>query len=217
MTRFSAAIFDLDGVLADTAKAHFAAWAKIAGMLGIPFDEAANEALKGIDRQGSLELILARGGTRLPEAEKQRLAALKNDLYLEAVSSLGPDELLLPGALSVVEAIRRAGLRTAVASASRNAPMILSRAGLAGLFDYVADPSRIALPKPAPDIFLDCSSNLGAEPAACVAFEDSVAGIDAIRAAGMRAIGIGAASALPSAHQVYATTSAVDVERVLAP
>lgn len=216
MTRFRAAIFDLDGVLADTARAHFAAWKEIADFLGIPFDEKANEALKGIDRLGSLERILASGGITLPEQEKQRLAAHKNDLYLEAVAALDPDELLLPGALPVVEAIRSAGLPSALASASRNAPLILRRGGLGGLFDYVADPARIASPKPAPDIFLDCASNLGVEAAFCVAFEDSVAGIDAIRAAGMRAIGIGAASALPLADQVYATTSAVDVERVLA-
>jgi beta-phosphoglucomutase len=216
VTRFQAAIFDLDGVLADTARAHFAAWKQIADLLGIPFDEHFNEGLKGIDRLGSLDRILASGDVSLAEHEKHAVAARKNELYLEAVAALGADELLLPGALSLMETIRRTGLLSAVASASRNAPMILGRAGLSGLFDYVADPDRIASPKPAPDIFLDCAAHLGVEPAACVAFEDSAAGIDAIRAAGMRAIGIGAAPVLSLADQVYPGTSAVDLGRVLA-
>jgi beta-phosphoglucomutase len=216
MTRFRAALFDLDGVLADTARAHFVAWKQIADSLGIAFDESANEALKGIDRLGSLDRILASCNVRLADHEIHSIAARKNELYLEAVAALRPDELLLPGALSLVEAIRSNGLSSAVASASRNAPMILDRAALRGMFDYVADPNRIASPKPAPDIFLDCAERLGVEPDACVAFEDSAAGIDAIRAAGMRAIGIGETSVLRLADQVYPATSAVDVDRVLA-
>jgi beta-phosphoglucomutase len=216
VTRFRAAIFDLDGVLADTARAHFAAWKQIADSLGIPFDETANEGLKGIDRLGSLERILASGDVSLAEHEKHAIAARKNELYLDAVAAFRPDELLLPGAVALIEAISRTGLPSAVASASRNAPLILDRTGLSGFFDYVADPDRIASPKPAPDIFLDCAAHLRVEPATCVAFEDSAAGIAAIRAAGMRAIAIGEAHVLALADQVYPATSAVNVVRVLA-
>lgn len=215
MSRFQAVIFDLDGVLADTASAHYLAWKAIADELGVPFDEAANEAIKGVDRMGSLDAILAPSGLRLSAAEKQAIATRKNDLYLAAITRLGPEDLLLPGADDLVAAVRREGLRCAVASASRNAPLVLDRAGLATAFDHVADPSRNR-PKPAPDLFLECARMVGVDPQNCVGLEDSAAGLTAIAAAGMRAIGIGDPRALGQADQVYPATAAVDLQRVLA-
>ena len=215
MSFFRAAIFDLDGVIADTARAHFLAWKAIADQLCIPFDEVANEALKGIDRAGSLDRILAAGDVELDAQSKAEIASRKNAIYLERVATLGPGDLLLPGAAELVAEARAAGLRCAIASASRNAPLVLERAGLASAFDHIADPAGLR-PKPAPDLFLDAAAGVGVEPAQCVAFEDAAAGIAAIRAAGMRAIGIGPRETLREADQVYATTAAVNLDQVLA-
>lgn len=213
MSAFAAALFDLDGVLADTAGAHYQAWKRIADELGIAFTATDNEALKGIDRMGSLDLLLDLGGRRVSDEERIGLAARKNALYLNAVERMGPDDVL-PGARELVEAARAAKLRCAVASASRNAPALLRRLGIDGLFDFVADPAA-ARPKPAPDLFLACASAVGAEPPACIAFEDAPAGVEAIKTAGMFAVGIGDAGVLAAADVVYASPADVDLESLV--
>ena len=187
---FRAAIFDLDGVLVDSARLHFVAWKKIAEELGVHFTEKDNEALKGVDRLGSLEHILALGALARTPTEKDELATRKNGYYLEA-------------------------LELAVASASRNATTVLARAQLLDAFDFVADAGKIARSKPAPDIFLACAEALGIAPEACVGFEDAAAGIAAIKAAGMTAIGIGDPLVLGAADRVFATTAAVELASVL--
>ncbi len=214
MNRFRAAIFDLDGVLADSATAHYAGWRRLADELGIAFSEHDNEALKGVDRLGSLRHILALGGLSLPETEMAVLAARKNGYYLEAVAGMSPADLL-PGAEALVHAVKAAGLACAVASASRNAPLLLDRLGIAPLFDFVADAGAIAQGKPAPDIFLACADALHVAPSACIGFEDAAAGITAIRAAGIYAVGIGDAAVLGDADIVYPTTAAVDLRALL--
>ncbi|MGY4397023.1 beta-phosphoglucomutase [Sphingomonas sp. UYAg733] len=215
MSRFAAAIFDLDGVLADSATAHFAAWKRIADELGIGFTEADNEALKGVDRIGSLRHILALGDVAMDDAAMTEAATRKNGYYLDAVATMSPADLL-PGAEALVAACRAAGLRCAVASASRNAPLVLDRLGIAGRFDFVADAGAVAHPKPAPDIFLACSDALGVAPGQAVGFEDAAAGIAAIRAAGMVAVGIGDPVVLHDADAVFASTAAVDLAVLLA-
>lgn len=215
MTRFRAAIFDLDGVLVDSARAHFLAWRRLADELGIRFTEHDNEALKGVDRMGSLRLILNIGKLSFGGAEMEALAARKNGYYLEAVRAMSADDRL-PGAEALVRAARAAGLATAVASASRNAPLLLERVGLAPLFDHIADAGAVAHGKPAPDIFLACSTALGVPPETCLGFEDAAAGIDAINAAGMYAVGIGDPEVLGKARIVYPTTAAVDLPTLLA-
>lgn len=211
MTRFAAAIFDLDGVLADSATAHFAAWSRLADELGIVFTHEDNEALKGVDRMGSLRHILALGKRTLPEAEMEALATRKNGYYLEAVRNMTSADLL-PGAEALVRAAKARGLACAVASASRNAPLLLDRMGVSGLFDFVADAGKVAQGKPAPDIFLACSDALGIAPDRCIGFEDAAAGIAAIRAAGMYAVGIGDPAVLGAADIVYPDTASVDLE-----
>lgn len=213
MTGFDAAIFDLDGVLADSASAHFIAWKQIADDLRIPFDSHANEALKGVDRIGSLQHILKLGGIAMTDAEMTALAARKNDLYLEAVAQMTPADLL-PGAERLVAGAKAAGLRCAVASASRNARTLLAQVGLVDQFDFIADASA-ARSKPEPDIFLACADALGVEPHRAVGFEDAAAGIAAIHGAGMFAVGIGDALILKQADIVFPTTDAVDLELVL--
>lgn len=192
--------FDLDGVLTDTARAHYRAWKRLADTLGIPFDEAANEALKGVDRMGSLALILAdRPGF---DAERRdALAARKNQWYLEEIENFGPDDLFR-GAREALEECRAAGLAVALASASRNAPLLLQRLGIAGLFDIVVDPASVARGKPAPDIFLAAAAAVGVKSAAMLGIEDSAAGITAIHDAGMAALGIGPAGSLPDADRL---------------
>ncbi len=215
MSRFAAAIFDLDGVLADSATAHFAAWKRIADELGIEFTETDNEALKGVDRIGSLRHILTLGGVTMDDAAMSEAATRKNNYYLEAVADMSPADLL-PGAEALIAACRAAGLRCAVASASRNAPLVLDRLGIADRFDFVADAGAVAHPKPAPDIFLACSDALGVSPDRALGFEDAAAGIAAIRAAGMIAIGIGDPLVLSDADVVFASTEAVDLAALLA-
>lgn len=214
MTRFRAAIFDLDGVLVDSARAHFVAWKRVADELGIAFDEQANEALKGVDRMGSLDLILRLGDVDLSMAEREAIATRKNGYYLDAVAAMTPADQL-PGAAALVQGMRAAGLRCALASASRNAPLVLEKSGLAGAFDFIADPAT-ARPKPAPDLFLAGAGALGVEPGQCIGFEDAAAGVAAIKAADMRAIGIGERSVLAAADLVFPSTATVEVKQVLA-
>lgn len=196
----SGVAFDLDGVLTDTARAHYRAWKRLADHLSIPFDEHANEALKGVDRMGSLALILGdRPG--FSDAERHRLADKKNQWYLEEIADWGPNDLF-PGAREALDACRAAGLGIALASASNNAPLLLERMQVAALFDVVVDPRSVKAGKPAPDIFLAAASAINVAPALCLGVEDSAAGITAIRDAGMPSLGIGTAEALPLADTV---------------
>ncbi len=211
---FRAAIFDLDGVLVDSARLHFVAWKRIADELGISFNEPDNEALKGVDRMGSLEHILALGGRSLEVAAKEELAARKNGYYLDALATM-TDADVLPGATSLLASARATGLLLGVASASRNATMVLERAGLSGAVDFVADAAKVARSKPAPDIFLACAEGLDVAPVDCVGFEDAVAGVAAIKAAGMIAIGIGVSDILAEADLVFDSTAQIDLDRVL--
>lgn len=204
-----AVAFDLDGVLTDTAQAHFRAWKRMADALGIPFDEEANEALKGVDRMGSLALIL---GDRpdYEAAQRDRFAAIKNGWYLAEIARFGPGDLF-PGARDALEQCRAAGLRIALASASRNAPLLLDRLEIADRFDAVIDPAGVARGKPAPDIFLAAAAALGTSPARMLGVEDAAAGIAAIRAAGSPALGIGDPVTLAGADRVIPFIAAFDL------
>lgn len=208
-----AVIFDLDGVLADTAVLHREAWQQLAAEIGAPFDETIAERTKGVDRMGSLEILLERAPRRYSDAEKAELAARKNARYVELIGRLDPRHLL-PGARAAVESTRRAGLKTALASASRNAPQLLERLGIADLFDCVVDASRIARSKPDPEIFLAAAAGLGVAPADCLGVEDAAAGIASIHAAGMAAVGIGRADALAAADVLLPNIAAFDIRRI---
>lgn len=201
--------FDLDGVLTDTARAHYRAWKRLADSLDIPFDEEANEALKGVDRMGSLARILGdRPG--YDAAERLRLATLKNAWYLEEIAHFGPGDLF-PGAREALEQCRAAGLGIALASASRNAPLLIARMQVAELFDTIIDPATLAAGKPAPDIFLAAAAALGAAPAEMLGVEDAPAGVEAIHAAGMKAVGVGTPVALPDADWIIPAIADFDL------
>ncbi len=208
-----AVIFDLDGVIADTAVVHHAAWKKLADEIGVPFDEATGERMKGVDRSGSLEILLQAATRTYTEAEKYTLAARKNDYYRDQIERFGPQDLL-SGAREAIESVRRAGLKVALASASRNAGLLLQRLGIADLFDIVVDANRISRSKPDPEIFLAAASALGVAPDECIGVEDAVAGVASIHAAGMAAVGIGHARALTEADLVLPGIAAFDIHMV---
>lgn len=183
-------LFDLDGVLVDTAQYHFLAWQRMAAQLGIHFSEAENEQLKGVSRAESLNRILAWGGKTLTDAEKQHWMAFKNDGYLELVRGMPADDYL-PGAHEFLRASRAAGIKVALGSASKNAPLILERLGWIPLFDALVDGNVVTASKPDPEVFLEGARRLGLKPEECVVFEDSEAGVEAARRGGMKVVGIG--------------------------
>lgn len=184
-------VFDLDGVLTDTARFHFLAWKRLADELSMHFTETDNERLKGVDRMASLDILLSVNGAvdAFDAQEKIALATRKNDYYKELIGTMTPDDVL-PGIRKLIDDAHRAGLGLAVASVSKNAPFVLDRIGLANAFDYVADPTRITRQKPDPEIFTVCAEGLGLRPCDCVGIEDAQAGIEAIHAAGMASVGI---------------------------
>ncbi len=201
MSEIKACLFDLDGVIVDTAVYHYRAWKRLANELGFDFTEEENEKLKGISRVRSLELILEWGGVVKSDEEKAELATRKNDWYVEMVSSMEPEDIL-PGAAEFLRKVKAAGLKTALGSASKNSGLILEKTGLLPLFDAVLDGNSVTTSKPDPEIFLKGAEALGVRPENCVVFEDAVAGIEAAKAGGMKAVGIGSAQVLDKADLV---------------
>jgi beta-phosphoglucomutase len=183
-------LFDLDGVLVDTAQYHFLAWQRMAAELGIHFGEAENEQLKGVSRAESLNRILAWGQKSLSDAEKQHWMNLKNEWYLDLVRAM-PAHDYLPGAHEFLVASRAAGIKVALGSASKNAPLILERLGWLPLFDALVDGNVVTASKPDPEVFLEGARRLGLPPEECVVFEDSEAGVEAARRGGIKVVGIG--------------------------
>ena len=211
-----AIIFDLDGVITDTSYLHFIAWRELAESIGIAINEQFNECLKGVSRMGSLELILQHGHREndYTPAEKEALAAKKNSRYVELLQDLTPKNVL-PGVLPFLEECRSRGIKTALASASKNAPFIMEKLALADQFDYMADAAKVAHSKPAPDIFLAAAEGLNIAPEFCLGMEDAAAGIQAIHAAGMKAVGIGGEETLCEADLLLADTGKLDLLSVL--
>lgn len=189
-----ALIFDLDGVLTDTATTHYHAWKRLADEHGLAFDEKVNERLKGVDRQNSLEIILKHAGRILDAEQKRALAERKNGYYRDAIAAFGPQDLF-GGVERLLDEARARGLKLGLASASRNAPLLLERLGIADRFDHIADAAAVRA-KPDPEIFLSVAAALGVAPAECIGVEDAAAGVAAIKSAGMAAIGIGDPAAL---------------------
>jgi alpha,alpha-trehalose phosphorylase len=206
-----ALIFDLDGVLTDTAHSHYRAWKRLADEIGVPFDPQTNERLKGVDRAASLDIILESATTPFTAEAKRALAERKNGYYVAEIENFGPQDLF-PGVRELLEAARAAGLKLGLASASRNAPALLRKLGIEDRFDYIADAGRIARAKPDPEIFLTVARELGVAPERCIGVEDAAAGIVAIHAAGMPAIGIGDAHALGQADAVLPDIAALKLE-----
>ncbi len=194
-------IFDLDGVVVDTARLHYAAWRSLANELGFDLTPEQNERLKGVSREESLAIVLSIGGVEADEARRAELAARKNDRYVESLATLSARDAL-PGAVDFLEAARRAGIRTALASASKNAPAILAALGIGDLFDAVVDGNAGLAAKPDPAVFLEAARRLGVAPERAVVFEDAAAGVEAALRGGFDAVGVGDPATLGAAGVV---------------
>ncbi|MDR4433102.1 beta-phosphoglucomutase [Bacillus tequilensis] len=208
-----AVIFDLDGVITDTAEYHFLAWKHIAQQIDIPFDRRMNERLKGISREESLESLLISGGaeTRYTNAEKQELMHQKNHYYQTLIGKLTPEDLL-PGISRLLSELKNEHIKIGLASSSRNAPEILKRLAIIDDFHAIVDPAALANGKPDPEIFLTAAALLGVSPADCAAIEDAEAGISAIKSAGMFAIGVGHEQSMFGADLIVRHTCVLTLE-----
>lgn len=199
--KVSACIFDLDGVVVDTAKYHYLAWKRLAAEHGFDFTEHDNERLKGVSRMASLEILLEIGKKSASPQEKELMAARKNAWYVEYIENMDPSEIL-PGAQEFIENLRGRGIKVALGSASKNARLILNRIGLVNHFDTIVDGTRVVNAKPNPEVFLIAASDLGVTPAECLVFEDAEAGVEAAINGGMRCVGVGNPLVLSKANLV---------------
>lgn len=200
-----AVIFDLDGVIVDTAHYHYLAWKKLAQELGIDLTPEDNEKLKGISRMQSLEIILDLGGVSLGERDKARLAHKKNTWFVDFIERMAPEEIF-PGVRSLLEALRAQGLKTGLASSSKNAATVLDLLHIRHLFDVIVDGNMVVNAKPDPEIFLRAASLLNVSAPECLVFEDAEAGVEAALRAGMKCIGVGLPAQLGKANLVIART-----------
>lgn len=209
-------VFDLDGVITDTAKFHFLAWRDLGKEIGIDVDLKFNEQLKGISRMDSLERILVHGKRQndfTPE-EKEALAAKKNTHYVELLQDLTPADLL-PGVKDFLEAAKARQIPCAIASASKNAPFILKKLEVFERFDVIVDPATLHKGKPDPEIFVKAAELLGFTPEECVGFEDAQAGLDGIKACGMYAVGVLSGEPLHGADQTVHKLTELDLDALL--
>lgn len=198
---YQGAIFDLDGVLVDTAKYHFLAWQDLAERLGITFTPQDNERLKGVSRMASLDILLSLGDKTYTDEEKEQFAAEKNKLYVSYVSKMDASEIL-PGVADFLAHIKARGVKIALGSASKNSPLIMKNTGLNQYFDVIVDGNDVSKAKPDPEVFVLGAKRLHLQPAQCVVFEDAFAGIQAGKSGGMYTVGIGTRENLPNADIV---------------
>lgn len=188
-SQIQAVIFDLDGVITDTAEYHYQAWGMIAKELGLPFTREFNENLKGVSRIASLELLLGQAATPhtySPE-EMEEMATRKNEFYQQLIQQVTPADVL-PGISKLLAELKAHGVKTGIASASKNAFTVIRLLGMEKDFGVIVDAAKLARNKPDPEVFLTASAALGVDPQFCVGVEDAVAGVEAIKAAGMFAV-----------------------------
>jgi beta-phosphoglucomutase len=199
-------IFDLDGVLTDTAEYHYQGWQRLADELGVPFDRERNEALRGVSRRRSLELLLA--GRIYPEEQMLQMMERKNRYYQALLKRVTPADLL-PGVGQLLAELRAAAMKIAIASASKNAHEVVQRLEIASYIDALADGYSVVRPKPAPDLFVYAAGLLHVEVSACVVFEDAEAGVEAAKTAGMYAVGLGPVTRVGQADLVLPNLAGV--------
>lgn len=202
MKKEIAFIFDLDGVIVDTAKYHFLAWRNLADSLGFEFTEQHNELLKGVSRVRSLEILLEIGKVELTDAQKQPLLLKKNEEYLGYVNKMTSEEIL-PGVTVLLDYLDANNIKFALGSASKNAPLILERVGLLDRFTALVDGNDVSKAKPDPEVFLIGAKKLNVLPENCIVVEDAIAGVEAANAAHMISIGIGDSKVLSNADYIF--------------
>jgi beta-phosphoglucomutase len=208
-------IFDLDGVIVDTAKYHYLAWKRLAKeQFNKDFSIHDNEQLKGVSRDESLNILLRICGIDVPDNIKQILADLKNKWYVEYIKKITPDEIL-PGVVKFLGQAKNHKLYLALASASKNARLLLERIGLTSMFDCIVDGTVVTRAKPDPEVFLKCAEELNVEPQNCVVFEDAIAGIEAAHAGEMYAVGVGEKHILYKADMVISSFKNIYIDDVL--
>jgi kojibiose phosphorylase len=205
-------IFDLDGVLTDTAEYHYQGWQRLADELGVPFDRVRNEALRGVSRRRSLELLL--GERHYPEAQMQEMMERKNRYYQELLTQVTPADLL-PGVSNVLQAARAADLKIAIGSASKNARKVVQLLHIMPYIDALADGYSVVRPKPAPDLFVYAAGLLQVVVDACIVFEDATAGVEAARVAGMYTVGLGPVERVGQADLVLPNLASMTLPDIL--
>ncbi|HEX8061245.1 MAG TPA: beta-phosphoglucomutase [Cyclobacteriaceae bacterium] len=205
-----AVIFDLDGVIVDTAHYHFLAWRRLAKELGVDLTEKDNEKLKGVSRMQSLQIILDMGKVVISKEKKESLADRKNEWFREFIEAMKPDEIF-PGVKELISAMRKKGIRIALASSSKNAPRVIQLLGIQNLFDVLVDGSMIIDTKPDPEIFMLTAQKLNLAPKECLVFEDAEAGVEAAINAGMKCVGVGSEN-LGKANMIVKKTADFKLE-----
>ncbi|MBK5241521.1 beta-phosphoglucomutase [Clostridium sp.] len=213
MGSIKAIIFDLDGVLVDTAKYHYLAWKRLAEELNIEFSIEDNERLKGVSRMQSLDIILEIGDTTLNDDTKFEAAQKKNDWYVEYISKLTPEDIL-PGVITFIESTKANNIKIALGSASKNSMLILNKLNLTHYFDAIIDGTKVSKAKPDPEVFLKGAEALKVLPSQCIVFEDAEAGVEAAVNAGMHCIGIGSKSILKKADLVFSGFTDITFEKL---
>lgn len=209
--RHKGLLFDLDGVIVDTAKYHYMAWKEIAEEIGISFTVDDNERLKGVSRIRSFEIILEIGDCSMNETEKEYYCSRKNDIYLTYIRKMKEDEIL-PNVRRFLEDAKGKGYQIALGSASRNSGIILDRLNLIGMFDAIVDGTKVSKAKPDPEVFVRGAEVLKLLNKECIVFEDSVAGIEAAHACGMFAVGIGSRELLPEANLIVSGFQDISID-----
>lgn len=212
MKKIEACIFDLDGVIVDTAKYHYMAWKKLANELGLEFTEEQNEKLKGVSRMDSLDILLKFGNVNVSYEEKCLLAEKKNNWYVEFISNI-KDEDILSGAKEFLQIVINNNIKTALGSVSKNAMTILTKLGLENYFNSIIDGNKVVNAKPNPEVFLLGAKELNVLPENCVVFEDAEAGIQAAVNAGMYSIGIGDSGILSGANFVINSLEEMEIDK----
>ena len=188
--KYTAIIFDLDGVICHTDQYHYQAWKAVADELNIYFDETINNRLRGVSRMESFEIILERYPSTMPEADKIKWAAKKNDMYVNLLKNLTPEDVS-PEVQHTLDTLKKSGYKMAIGSSSKNAQLILSQIGLLGYFDAIADGTHISNSKPHPEVFLKGAAFLDVLPELCLVVEDAESGVEAAINAGMDSAAIG--------------------------
>lgn len=204
-------IFDLDGVLTDTAIFHYQAWKRLADEMGADFNWEINHQLRGVSRRASMEIIFK--DRALSEKQITEGMARKNGYYLSLIQTMTPDDVL-PGSISLLTELKEKGIKIGLGSASKNARTVLDAIGLTGMVDVIGDGFSVEHGKPEPDLFLFVANEMNVEPKECVVFEDAAAGIEAANRAEMYAVGIGEADRLPGADVVYPNLEGLTLEKI---
>ena len=206
-------IFDLDGVIVDTAKYHYIAWKRLAEEMGFHFSEKDNERLKGVSRMRSLDILLEVGNKTVPEEEKAEMADRKNTWYVEYISKMDKSEIL-PGVEAFFKSLKESNVKIALGSASKNSMLILNNLGLADYFDAIVDGNKVSKAKPDPEVFLLAAKEMNLTPDECVVFEDAQAGIEAAKAGNMKVIAVGSEENLSDYDKIIPGFNNVDLDLI---